>query len=209
MISRSGLEARMPFPERARAERSATSNLSVPAQVLALFPAVFLAYGLLRLARNVVVAVLSESVKSTEQVQREMAATLSEMKRLALLAGDANAPLDDAPFGALALLAHGLMGRLDRERARFEPARRRGGNGAFDAGVPRARVPENDGRAPRDRRPSRNGPKRGGHDRARSLQSWARRTRSPLRRAARASTARSATSSRRASPRACWTATST
>ena len=81
--SRSGLEARMPFPERARAERSATSNLSVPAQVLALFPAVFLAYGLLRLARNVVVAVLSESVKSTEQVQREMAATLSEMKRLA------------------------------------------------------------------------------------------------------------------------------
>ena len=163
MISRSGLEACMPFPERARAERSATSNLSVPAQVLALFPAVFLAYGLLRLARNVVVAVLSESVKSTEQVQREMAATLSEMKRLALLAGDANAPLDDAPFGALALLAHGLMGRLDRERARFEPARRRGGNGAFDAGVPRARVPENDGRAPRDRRPSRNGPKRGGH----------------------------------------------
>ena len=139
MISRSGLEACMPFPERARAERSATSNLSVPAQVLALFPAVFLAYGLLRLARNVVVAVLSESVKSTEQVQREMAATLSEMKRLALLAGDANAPLDDAPFGALALLAHGLMGRLDRERARFEPARRRGGNGAFDAGVPRAR----------------------------------------------------------------------
>ena len=66
-----------------RKERSATSNLSVPAQVLALFPAVFLAYGLLRLARNVVVAVLSESVKSTEQVQREMAATLSEMKRLA------------------------------------------------------------------------------------------------------------------------------
>ena len=83
MISRSGLEARMLVPERARAERSATSNLSVPAQVLALFPAVFLAYGLLRLARNVVVAVLSESVKSTEQVQREMAATLSEMKRLA------------------------------------------------------------------------------------------------------------------------------
>ena len=205
MISRSGLEACMPFPERARAERSATSNLSVPAQVLALFPAVFLAYGLLRLARNVVVAVLSESVKSTEQVQREMAATLSEMKRLALLAGDANAPLDDAPFGALALLAHGLMGRLDRERARFEPARRRGGNRAFDAGV----LPENDGRAPRDRRPSRNGPKRGGQDRARSLQSWARRTRSPLRRAARALTARSATSSRRASPRACSTATST
>ena len=151
MISRSGLEACMPFPERARAERSATSNLSVPAQVLALFPAVFLAYGLLRLARNVVVAVLSESVKSTEQVQREMAATLSEMKRLALLAGDANAPLDDAPFGALALLAHGLMGRLDRERARFEPARRRGGNGAFDAGVPRARAGK---RRPRSERSS-------------------------------------------------------
>ena len=141
----------MPFPERARAERSATSNLSVPAQVLALFPAVFLAYGLLRLARNVVVAVLSESVKSTEQVQREMAATLSEMKRLALLAGDANAPLDDAPFGALALLAHGLMGRLDRERARFEPARRRGGNRAFGAGVPRARAGK---RRPRSERSS-------------------------------------------------------
>ena len=92
-------------------------------QVLALFPALFLVYGIFVTSKSVLVAVLSESVKSTDQVQREMAATLSEMKRLVLLASDEARPLDDAAYGALALQAHVLMDRLARERARFEPAR--------------------------------------------------------------------------------------
>merc|ERR1712147_486978 len=62
------------------------------------------------------------------------------------------------------------MGRLDRERARFEPARRRGGNGAFDAGVPRSgkRRPRSERSSPvptwaetRGTRPSEEPPKLG------------------------------------------------
>ena len=91
-------------------------------------------------------------------------------------------------------------------RARAAPGRERGLRRGRAA---RARSGRRRPRSERSSPVPKRAETRGTCDRARSLESWARRTRSPLRRAALASTARSATSSRRASPRACSTATST
>lgn len=91
-------------------------------QVLALFPAVFLAVTAVRLVRALVVALASESVKSTQTVVAEMAAVLNEAARLVLLAPP-DRPLDAPRLGALALHAHTLRTRAYKERARFNPNR--------------------------------------------------------------------------------------
>ncbi|KAJ1447437.1 hypothetical protein M885DRAFT_575933 [Pelagophyceae sp. CCMP2097] len=92
-------------------------------QLLSLFPAAFLGLGVLRAGKAATIALLSESVKSTETVRREMAATLSEAHRIALLSKQPDAPPSDYALGALTLHVHIFRGRARREKARFHPSR--------------------------------------------------------------------------------------
>ncbi|KAJ8603636.1 hypothetical protein CTAYLR_007564 [Chrysophaeum taylorii] len=93
-------------------------------QVLALFPGIFLVAAVFRLLKNIFIALVSESVKSTETVRGEMAAVLAEAARVVHVApSPPDEPLDPLSVGALALHVHTLRDRAYRERARFSPAR--------------------------------------------------------------------------------------
>jgi hypothetical protein len=83
-------------------------------QLLALFPAAFLILGFLRSLRLILIALLSESVKSTETVRREMAATLSDAQRLVLLSPPEK-PLSRYALGGLALHVH-IFRHVDLEK---------------------------------------------------------------------------------------------
>ena len=85
-------------------------------------------YSLVLLTKGVRIlflALFSRSVKRTDDVKSEAAATLQEMQRIALLARDDSEPLSDVALGALAVETFALSNLLRVHRARFKPARLR------------------------------------------------------------------------------------
>ena len=92
-------------------------------QVLALGPAVFLAVFAARTVKAIVIALVSESVKSTKAVEDELAATFSDMSRIVVLELSDENGLDDAARGAVTTYVATLLTKLRRQRARFNDAR--------------------------------------------------------------------------------------
>ena len=91
----------------------------------ALVPALLLLVLLTKGVRILFLALFSRSVKRTDDVKSEAAATLQEMQRIALLARDDSEPLSDVALGALAVETFALSNLLRVHRARFKPARLR------------------------------------------------------------------------------------
>mgnify|MGYP002057702193 CR=1 FL=1 len=98
-----------------------TVTIRALALVPALLPLVLLTKGV----RILFLALFSRSVKRTDDVKSEAAATLQEMQRIALLARDDSEPLSDVALGALAVETFALSNLLRVHRARFKPARLR------------------------------------------------------------------------------------
>lgn len=92
-------------------------------QLLALFPAIFLAAASLRLIKDAFIALSSESVQSTARVQGHLSAIVADAMRIVLIVPQPSAHLPDEHFGALALHVYTLQGRLRKEHARFDPNR--------------------------------------------------------------------------------------
>ena len=87
---------------------------TVTIRALALVPALLLLVLLTKGVRILFLALFSRSVKRTDDVKSEAAATLQEMQRIALLARDDSEPLSDVALGALAGMVHGRV--HDRRR---------------------------------------------------------------------------------------------
>ena len=98
---------------------------TVTIRALALVPALLLLVLLTKGVRILFLALFSRSVKRTDDVKSEAAATLQEMQRIALLARDDSEPLSDVALGALAVETFALSNLLRVHRARFKPARLR------------------------------------------------------------------------------------
>jgi len=98
---------------------------TVTIRALALVPALLLLVLVSKGVRILFLALFSRSVKRTDDVKSEAAATLQEMQRIALLARDDSEPLSDVALGALAVETFALSNLLRVHRARFKPARLR------------------------------------------------------------------------------------
>ena len=98
---------------------------TVTIRALALVPALLLLVLLTKGVKILFLALFSRSVKRTDDVKSEAAATLQEMQRIALLARDDSEPLSDVALGALAVETFALSNLLRVHRARFKPARLR------------------------------------------------------------------------------------
>ena len=98
---------------------------TVTIRALALVPALLLLVLVTKGVRILFLALFSRSVKRTDDVKSEAAATLQEMQRIALLARDDSEPLSDVALGALAVETFALSNLLRVHRARFKPARLR------------------------------------------------------------------------------------
>ena len=98
---------------------------TVTIRALALVPALLLLVLVSKGVRILFLALFSRSVKRTDDVKSEAAATLQEMQRIALLARDDSEPLSDVALGALAVETFSLSNLLRVHRARFKPARLR------------------------------------------------------------------------------------